>query len=245
MNETAERTPAACFNRHKKRTRMIRLARRWILYVLPLALTVYGIAYYCLRIKHDTGIDQSVIETSAGPVADFLFAPAIRVERAWDQATCEDAEDILKLAQRQARAQNKRVLLVFGTTSCLPCHQLEEFFSEVSPILSEHFVVAKINYDVMQHGDEVHFRYRPDDGPEGGPKGRHIPWMAILDDDGNVLKTSDGPDGTIGLPQGSNRDRKYFFQMIRTASPDLTKQEIDEMEQAAKALHERIWAKPH
>jgi hypothetical protein len=48
---------------------------------------------------------------------------------------------------------------------------------------------------------------RPDEKPRG------IPWSVILDADGNVLVTSDGPDGNIGFPS-SPQGKEHFLRML-------------------------------
>ena len=54
---------------------------------------------------------------------------------------------------------------------------------------------------------------------DGKPRG--IPWTAVLDADGKVLATSDGPDGNIGFPS-SAEEIDHFMAMLRTSATRLT-----------------------
>ncbi len=60
-------------------------------------------------------------------------------------------------------------------------------------LLTEDYVVVKIDTDEMKNGAEIAKRLRGD--RDGG-----IPWMVILDADGNELISADGPNGNIGCP---------------------------------------------
>jgi hypothetical protein len=56
--------------------------------------------------------------------------------------------------------------------------------------------------------------------PEGG-----IPWTVILDENGEPLITSDGPNGNIGYP-GEPEGRVHFEKMLRADVKKLTDDEI-------------------
>ena len=77
-------------------------------------------------------------------------------------------------------------------------------------LLSQDYVVVKIDTEEMEHGSEVADQLR--NGRQGG-----IPWMVILDADGNELINSDGPNGNIGCPiQPAEID--YFMTMLETTA---------------------------
>ncbi len=53
----------------------------------------------------------------------------------------------------------------------------------------------------------------------GGSGG--IPWMVMLNADGEELITSDGPGGNIGFPTDSSKI-DYFIEMLRVARPQMS-----------------------
>ena len=79
----------------------------------------------------------------------------------------------------------------------------------------------------MENGEAVAQRLRSDQA--GG-----IPWMTILDADGNELITSDGPDGNVGCP-ASEKERAHFVTMMRKTIQHAPPERIDEI---AKALEQ-------
>lgn len=223
--------------------------RGWVLKLatiaILLALVAYVGAYSRMRHRVNTGRGTSYVFPAGGDVAALFFAPATWVEGAVWNLLHDDAELVLDRALERARLEDKRVLLVIGTTKCLPCRQLEEYLDETSPILAKYFVIEKMNLDVLRNGEAVHLRYRehPKNLPfrqDGGPAGMHIPWIVVLDERGEPLLSGDGPGDTIALPQGSPANLAYFLRVIRETAPNMTEEELGEIERAAKDLHERI-----
>ena len=104
-----------------------------------------------------------------------------------------NAEDALAAALRQAREQDKRVLLHVGTPYCGWCKVLSAFLTEHEAVLSKDFVDLKIDTKRMLQGEEVAARFQP-------PDSSGVPWMVILDGSGKVLATSIGPKGNVGYP---------------------------------------------
>jgi hypothetical protein len=70
----------------------------------------------------------------------------------------------------------------------------------------------------MINGDALIKRVRPT--KEGG-----IPWMVIMDVEGNPLITSDGPNGNTGYP-GEPDSQVHFEKMLRTGVKHLTDDDI-------------------
>src|SRR5438309_1335031 len=58
-----------------------------------------------------------------------------------------DAKKEIRAALTQAKAQNKRVLLVFGADWCYDCHVLDYRFRspEIEPYLDKNFIVVHVN----------------------------------------------------------------------------------------------------
>jgi len=222
--------------------------RSWmiLLIIAPLLLIgAYFGAYYRCRMP---GGEVRIGSYANVPEFDMFFYPARLIADgpvreladAVKRATTDDAERLVDATLKQARAENKRVLLVICTTHCLPCRQLDGLFEELSPILDRHLIVLKLNFDALQNGEQVHQRYRP----EIVETAAYIPWMAVLDGAGNVLARSgmlDSPDAVIALPQGSDACRRCFLELLRVAAPSLSEAELKKIDRAAKALHDRIW----
>lgn len=214
--------------------------RRILLVVLGALATaaLYVAGYSLLRTKLRTTNDEYAIEVPGGPLVRSVFMPAVWAESWLDHVDGpQDAELILNHALTKARLEDKRVLLVIGTTHCLPCRQLDALFDDISQTLTKHFIVAKINDDVMRHGESVHMRFRTVDDR----RGMYVPWMVVLDDSGEPLITSDGPKGVVALPQGSDESRAYFIQMLRETASGITDSELWEIDRQAKAMHGRLW----
>jgi hypothetical protein len=83
---------------------------------------------------------------------------------------------------------------------------LEEFLDTNASLFVDDYLVIKIDTQNMQHGDETARVLR-------GNRGGGIPWITILDGDGQELVTSDGPSGNIGCPI-TEQECAYFIKMI-------------------------------
>jgi hypothetical protein len=78
--------------------------------------------------------------------------------------------------------------------------------------------VIKIDVEEMTDGAAVARQLR-------GGAASSLPWMTILDADGNQLISSDGPDGNIGCPI-SEGGCEYFLTMFRTSSQHATEEDL-------------------
>ncbi len=214
--------------------------------VWPLALfAAYATSYFIVRVKGTDRAGSPEVHCTSR-MSQILFNPLIRAEQSlaclWNAGPSKRPEArSFEETLRQAQDTHRKVLLTVGTTSCLPCRQLERFLKEQEPILSRYFLVAKTNVDDdKRQGEAIHQRYRQDKGTSA--KFRYFPWMAFLDADGNTIVTGDdGPPGTIGIPQGGPADREWFLKMLRMAAPEISEEEMAELELAALRFHQRIW----
>jgi thiol-disulfide isomerase/thioredoxin len=118
-----------------------------------------------------------------------------------------DAEKVLADGLSQARRESKRVLLHIGAPWCGWCHVLDRFLYENRNLFAADFIDVKIDQQRMTHAERLTQRLRP--AKSGG-----IPWIAILDADGNALATSDGPKGNIGFP-AEPEEIHFFMDMLR------------------------------
>ncbi len=69
-----------------------------------------------------------------------------------------------------------------------------------------------------------------------------IPWMVILDAEGEALITSDGPKGNIGCPVNPE-ERSHFMDMIEKTARQMSKQEISTLKGLLDTFGEEILAR--
>lgn len=101
---------------------------------------------------------------------------------------------------------------------------LEEFLKKNRELFEDDYVVVKIDTANMENGGDVAQRLRKD--RPGG-----IPWMVILDADGNELITSNGPDGNIGCPILPH-EVEHFLTMIQTTKQRASSETMAALAQA-------------
>jgi thioredoxin-related protein len=93
-------------------------------------------------------------------------------------------------ALKQAKAEHKHVLLMFGANWCIWCRRLHHTFESVPAVtkaLNENHVLVLIDVN-MRHGvkrnDEINTRY-------GNPIKEGLPVFVVLDADGKQLATQE------------------------------------------------------
>ncbi len=147
-----------------------------------------------------------------------------------------DAQQVLKDAVAQAAKQDRRVFLHVGAPWCSWCRRLEDFLAcpEISKIMGRDFLDVKIDNERMAHGKDVEKQFRPKAG--GG-----IPWFAVLDAQGNVLATSDGPKGNIGFPVEPH-EIAHFMDVLKQTVRGITADDLERIEQALNDSAARIKA---
>ena len=85
-------------------------------------------------------------------------------------------------ALKQARAQNKRVILDFGGDWCGDCQVLDIYMhqSPNAEILAKHFIVVHVDIGQMDHNVDVAEKYKV-------PIKKGVPALAVLDAHGKLL----------------------------------------------------------
>jgi beta-lactamase regulating signal transducer with metallopeptidase domain len=128
-----------------------------------------------------------------------------------------DARQILAGGLARAKARDKRVLVEESGPYCSWCVKLGQYFEAHREQLVKDYVIVTLDYR-FAHGEEVISRLK---STEGG-----IPWMAILDENGKTLITSDDPKiGNIGYP-GEPGGRLHWERMLRATSRHMTAGDI-------------------
>ncbi len=132
-----------------------------------------------------------------------------------------DAEVELKSAVARAKAEGKAVFVDFSTVWCGWCRKLDAYLhtESIAQILEPHFVVLTIDQERMTNGQAL--RNRLSKGEGGG-----VPWFAFVGEDGEVIATSNGPNGNIGFP-AEPEGQVHFKSMLAKAAPEITPEQQD------------------
>ncbi len=131
-----------------------------------------------------------------------------------------DAKQLLAAGLARAKAEGKRVLVEVSGPYCSWCVKLGRYFEAHHEQLDKDYVIVTLDYR-FAHGQDVISRLR---SIEGG-----IPWMAILDEDGKMLITSDDPKiGNIGYP-GEASGRAQWERMLRATARHMTAADIQNL----------------
>jgi thiol-disulfide isomerase/thioredoxin len=154
-----------------------------------------------LLVNQNTGDLEDGLRHDPKKVEDFL--------RKW-VATKKHADLVLKAALTEARKSDKRVLLHLGAPWCGWCHRLTELLGELQTDLNRDYVIVKIDTARMTGGEALEEKLRKHEGKDasGG-----IPWMVVLDAEGQPLFTSDAAQGNIGCPV-LDWEVEHFLMML-------------------------------
>jgi len=149
----------------------------------------------------------------------------------------EPADNVLKKAYRQAKKENKNVLLMFHASWCGWCHRMDTSLNDPAckKFFDENYVIAHLVID--ENGDKKKL-----ENPGGYEirkqyhgEGQGIPFWLIFDKDGNLLADSQmRPKGASPDTKGENiacpateKEVAYFIGVLKKTS------QISEAEQTA------------
>ncbi len=109
------------------------------------------------------------------------------------------------------------------------CHRLGEFLEQqnVNARFAKDYVVVMIDTERMTDGAELAKELRK------GERGA-IPWIVILDGDGEPKITSDGPKGNIGCP-AQPHEIDYFLAMVDATRDHMTEDDRKILERELRA----------
>jgi thioredoxin-related protein len=93
-----------------------------------------------------------------------------------------DAKKEIRAALVKAKAQNKRVLLVFGGDWCYDCHVLDYRFHDpdIQPVLDKNFVVVHVNIGRGETNVDLANKYQI-------PVDRGVPSIAVVSSAGTLI----------------------------------------------------------
>jgi hypothetical protein len=129
------------------------------------------------------------------------------------------AADLLSAGLSQARKEDTRVFLVFGSPTCGWCKVFDRYHAdpEVSRVTARHLVLVKVDIVENAGGQEMYDKY-------GSARG--VPAWAILAADEKVLADSGDGKGNVGFP-AEPHEVAHYLQALRKACPKLTNVEVE------------------
>ncbi|QDT18353.1 Nickel uptake substrate-specific transmembrane region [Gimesia chilikensis] len=145
-----------------------------------------------------------------------------------NQYPIRDANELLETALKQAKEQNKRVIVQETATWCGPCRLLSLYLDRERKIWERDYIWIKLDH--RWTGTHEIMKKLRNDAPGG------IPWWAILDADGKILVTSNNDqdeDQNIGFPS-STSGREHYKKMLEKTAIRLNDTEINELVDALK-----------
>ncbi|TWU45696.1 Bacterial Ig-like domain (group 1) [Novipirellula aureliae] len=130
-----------------------------------------------------------------------------------------DARTVLKDALRKAGEEDKRLIVQETATWCGPCQLLTRFLN-ANREWEKDYILVKMDHRL---GGARELMKEIRDGAEGG-----IPWLAILDTEGEKLITSNESESgdNVGYPS-SESGQKHFFKMINETRQRMTEEEVE------------------
>lgn len=151
------------------------------------------------------------------------------------EQTPATAADTLDRAKARATEEGKLLFVHFSTPTCGWCKRLEMFLNRdaVKRIFDEYYLKVKIDQTTMKDGTAL--RRTLSKGLGGGG----VPWFAILNDEGEVLKTATGPNGNIGYPL-EPEGAAHFMTMIKRTAPKMTSEEFATIESELRQNNDAI-----
>lgn len=135
-----------------------------------------------------------------------------------------NATEELASALQRAKASGRKVWVQHSQNRCAPCFALSRWIDDHRDILEKGFVFVKVDGARDEGGADIVRRITRN-------RNFGIPFVAILDGDGQLIVDSNGPLGNIGFPSTFD-DIRYFRQMIEKSTDRITKDEIDRLVQS-------------
>jgi uncharacterized protein YyaL (SSP411 family) len=191
------------------------------------------VGYPFLAVLDESGAVVKAQPTDELEEGDHHDPAKVRAFLSEFQVAMPDAREVVKAAVARAASEDKRVFLHFGAPWCGWCHRLEDFLAreDVAPVFARDFLDVKVDVDRMPHGQEVLAEYCKKPGG--------IPWMVILDAQGQPVVNSDGPKGNVGYPVEPH-EIEHFLAMLNQSRRQIEPEQVAAIEEVLKAEARRI-----
>jgi thioredoxin 1 len=131
--------------------------------------------------KLDRRILRLALATAMAASSAVCFSQSVKQEKEIYNGSA-DARAEIKEALHKARAEHKRVIVVFGANWCYDCHVLDAAFhrSDLAPILAANYEVVHVDIGRGEKNQDLMMKYEV-------PMKRGIPGLAVLDADGKLV----------------------------------------------------------
>jgi len=133
----------------------------------------------------------------ANPADSDKYKDDFKFKNVYDSTA--NAELDIQNAIKAAKAENKRVLLMFGANWCPWCqrlHHLIETNAQVNRYLHEHYELVLVDLGKRDRNMQIDKRY-------GSPNKLGIPAFVVLDSNGKQIHTQE--TGALEYPKGSTK----------------------------------------
>ncbi len=154
------------------------------------------------------GQSTAVVIDSAGQILDEQIGGDLTALIVRNAPAPPVAAALLSAALETAKAENKRVLLDFRADWCAPCLRLDRFLHQpdVAARLKEAYILVTVDLGFGQGGRELAYTL-------GSIESDGLPWIAVLDQAGQVLRTSTKDKRNIGFPATPD-DKREFARIL-------------------------------
>jgi thiol-disulfide isomerase/thioredoxin len=157
-------------------------------------------------------------------------------------ADTPSADQLLSEAKANAHAEHKVIFVHFGASWCVWCKRLESWLArpDAKPAFEKYFIPLKLV--VQEKGPDKKLENKGGDKvlQHVGGKDAGIPFMAFVDENGNLIVNSIRPFGklsqNIGYP-GALAEIDFFLKMIKTAAPGITPADLKQIEDSLNAAN--------
>ncbi|WP_374511863.1 thioredoxin family protein [Niveibacterium sp.] len=138
------------------------------------------------------------------------FASSARAADALPYDETANARTDIASALKQAKAQKKQVLLVFGANWCKDCRELARKMGEgtLAQHVTRQYLVTKVNIGNWDRNQDVAADY-------GNPSKKGIPAVAVLDAKGRLLHATNAGELASARDMGDAELMAVFAQLSK------------------------------
>lgn len=150
-------------------------------------------------------------------IALLLVVPQVRADDPKKEEKGPPADKLLADGLAQAKKDEKRVFLMFGSPTCGWCKYLDKYHAdpEVTKVVGKYFVLVKVDVVTNPGGEEMYKKYGTDRG---------VPAWTVLAADAKVLTDSGDGQDNVGFPY-EDKEIEHYVKAVRLAAPRMTEAE--------------------